>query len=504
MSYLVDEEGNAINKNNGLHVQVTGSNVPEATPIPNKSTTTYFDYQLLPYRVCAVNGTTLFASTVNPPYRLYKSTDCGDSWVALASLPANTVNGFLTDSGKLILFTSNNKLIYSGDDGVTVQEIMASVYAPLQHGIDGNGDTVIFGEYTTASPVTLNVYKSTDGGATWNAVLTKNAPGDIRHFHTVKYFREHNIWYLTSGDSDAQTKWWTGGTDGATWTEVAGNVAVPWRTVGLASTAPRTIVWASDQSQDTFIYAARKGAEQYTYRKIGVLPGPCLGIAGNKDLLVCSARIEITDPKGSIFNPIYISPDCGRTWYRESGMTAKVTGSGFEGIRGPDKNGNFYFSYYNIEESADIFCTVKATPRSNITLPSSPVSHQTNVQPFLSEIINEDIRDATARIIYMSQTLYFSDLYDPHIVVYNSLDVAVTLKQSVYLMQTSKPADGALVSISIAAGKSMVISGTDLFTGRILSKNGLINFTPASAPTSGTLKAELHGFQYVPEDVRLL
>jgi hypothetical protein len=46
------------------------------------------------------------------------------------------------------------------------------------------------------------IYRTTDGGATWSALLTFNTSGNqIRHFHAVRYDRFTGDWYFVAGDN---------------------------------------------------------------------------------------------------------------------------------------------------------------------------------------------------------------------------------------------------------------------------------------------------------------
>ena len=75
----------------------------------------------------------------------------------------------------------------------------------------------VIGEYNIASGRVsggtndaVRVYRTTDGGATWTAILTFNTSGNqIRHCHFVKYDRYTGDWYMSFGDdpTSAVVRW---------------------------------------------------------------------------------------------------------------------------------------------------------------------------------------------------------------------------------------------------------------------------------------------------------
>ena len=97
----------------------------------------------------------------------------------------------------------------------------------------------VIGEYNIASGRVsggtndaVRVYRTTDGGATWTAILTFNTSGNqIRHCHFVKYDRYTGDWYMGFGDdpTSAVVRW-----DGSS-TSPAANT--PLTRAGIGSTS---------------------------------------------------------------------------------------------------------------------------------------------------------------------------------------------------------------------------------------------------------------------------
>lgn len=102
-------------------------------------------------------------------------------------------------------------------------------------GLDGQGNEFfMFGEYTGMGHSTyenVHVWKVTypySEPSNWNVVLTlARSPSymgsddtKVWHVHTVQYDPYGNVWYATTGDSDAETKWWYSTDYGATWTKL--------------------------------------------------------------------------------------------------------------------------------------------------------------------------------------------------------------------------------------------------------------------------------------------
>ncbi len=128
--------------------------------------------------------------------------------------------------------------------------------------------TIIWCEYPYCA-ATVRVWRSVDGGRSWQSCLTETGhetdpkQGRIRHFHLVQKCTSFTgRWYLGSGDTAEQSRFWVSEDDGKTWSEVVlkaitgpGAADIPERLWGKVFRftamlqAEGQLVWATD---DTF------------------------------------------------------------------------------------------------------------------------------------------------------------------------------------------------------------------------------------------------------------
>lgn len=444
------------------------------------------DYKMLNYYVVAVNGSTIYAQSQTTK-KIYSSTNGGESWTELATLSVFIRVGTITASDIVVLIDESGNVLRSSDGGATFATVKTGGYACLVNAIDVNGETVIYAEYTTVGGAyTVNVYRSTDGGATWASVLAK-ASTEIRHFHTVRYVREIATWIVTSGDGNAETKWWKSTDGGLTWTEVISG-AQKWRAVGVTSVGGSTVVWGSDSSPDTYIYAASLYDMDGTIRRIGLLPGHCMGIAGEKNLLIASVRMESTDPKGSLLAPVYVSTDAGASWQMETALTGKAESGGQYGILGPDKYGRYYIQFNNIEESTSSHATLRAVPTEGIPVKSEPVKNSRSFHPYAKAVLDKvAIRNTSTQYsAALKETLFDAVLH-----VNNALDTTIEIRFSDGGSQV-KNSSGTTVLLSVAAGNRALIDLNQLGVS-ILPTGFLVGAFSATAPTLGDVTVNLYG-----------
>lgn len=117
----------------------------------------------------------------------------------------------------------------------------------------GQGDTVYFGEYTTAArPHEVRVARGTDDGQTWTVAHTFPS-GDIFHIHSITYDGFRNRFWIAAGDRVGEEKLMY--TDDHFHTiQTAGCCTQAWRLVDLIVTED-ALYWGSDDDEvDPGIY----------------------------------------------------------------------------------------------------------------------------------------------------------------------------------------------------------------------------------------------------------
>ena len=146
------------------------------------------------------------------------------------------------------------------------------------------------------------VFRSRDGGRTWNCVFTKTA-AEIRHFHTViadPWNSGH--WWISSGDAVSECRVWRSTDDGLSWVEATGDSTQP--TPGPAGgqlkqalyrhtdaqILENALIWGSDDylapgEFKAFVDAppgmATTGSRVFISPKSVPLAPACLGFVGN-------------------------------------------------------------------------------------------------------------------------------------------------------------------------------------------------------------------------------
>lgn len=202
---------------------------------------------------------------------------------------------FTTDSGYHLLQQGNGCIYRFDADWALVNESQTGQFP--WHGswsIDQNDrtGTIIWAEYPYASKV-VRVWRSVDDGISWKECFSAEGHsvdpkgGDIRHFHLVqKCSLQSGVWYLSSGDTTAQSKFWISSDDGLSWqqqpiAEVVGDascvpegqVAKLHRFTAMVQTDNK-LVWATD---DTFHGQGAKVCvmNKESPRVVKVLEGDC-------------------------------------------------------------------------------------------------------------------------------------------------------------------------------------------------------------------------------------
>lgn len=199
-----------------------------------------------------------------------ESRNDGRSWETF-STGLNAQKCFTTAGGQHLVQEKTGTVHLFSADWQKLVEAPAGAYS--WHGswsIDQcpQTGTLIWCEYPYCAE-TVNVWRSVDGGRSWAKCFSETGhpedpkKGRIRHFHLVqKCTSRPGRWYLGSGDTEDQSRFWVSENDGETWLEVplqrlegAGKDDIPgrlqnkvYRFTGMVQTAD-TLVWATD---DTF------------------------------------------------------------------------------------------------------------------------------------------------------------------------------------------------------------------------------------------------------------
>ncbi len=263
-------------------------------------------------QVIAASGSVAYAAIST---KLYKSTDGLVTWSAslIDITPDYFTAGVVKDNGTVIMWSNGGK-IYRSTDGNTFTLIdttaLVTINPPLWHGMDYNGNTIVFGEYNTTTG-NYRLIISTNDGLTWTSTLTKANPGEIRHWHSINYFPIEGYFLATSGDTAAQVTWWKS-SDGTTWTQVPNITGTAngqdFRSLNFQYIGNGQIMWSSDATgQQVSIFKASLADPSGTKTKVTDLDHTSWGLMYKDGLYVVVTRVETGD--GDNYALIYTSKD---------------------------------------------------------------------------------------------------------------------------------------------------------------------------------------------------
>jgi hypothetical protein len=148
-----------------------------------------------------------------------------------------------------ILVWTGSKLYRSDNDAATFTEVQSDVVHPYNHhAVDSVANNVTWAEYGSDEYTNKRVFYSDDDGATFTTVLSIPYGVDtIRHFHTCVYNPYNQKWYVTSGDNDAQCRWFVSdGMEITSFTEIELPDSQLWRTVTMLFDFDGSVMWGSD------------------------------------------------------------------------------------------------------------------------------------------------------------------------------------------------------------------------------------------------------------------
>ncbi len=484
--------------------------------IPTKQTR-YFDYEKMPYNVFAFEGDILYG--VDDSLQVFKSIDGGKTWgsTRLYTLPSGIANcGGTCYSGVVTFWCKDGKVRRTTDDFVTVLVVKTDIFPPITtNGIARSlrdPNKIMFVEYTVQiDPVDLHVYYSANNGATWTAVLTKNHPTDLWHFHSVDFINglestpdtDRFEWIVTTGDSGQDVQWYRSIDDGATWTKIFGDTTNPngaqmFRTLGIAKIQPNTYIWASDSYQENYVFACpATDLKPENVVKINT----SWGTKGGKHWLVTCDKVEATSNNGQLLNRIYISGDSGGSWYKEYEFESLENITGILGIQGPTENGYFYVRVNSPDNK-----TIRMKPRKNLSYPQKPINQNKQLVDHKQIILKGVLPTVSASAVVdpIKKTVY-----EPLIVVNNKTDTSVVVvlfdmaTGSTYTLNDLE--NGIAVSKTILAGQTVMIGVGDQYIKNLIPQNTKISVRAVGTDaTSGEVIMTLYGKSYKVADHRAL
>jgi hypothetical protein len=163
--------------------------------------------------------------------------------------PTNVV---VLSSGTILVFYDH--IYRSIDNGLTFDPVFSfsgDAAAPFSHGEGvalGPDDTVYFGEYlTTPRPHQVRVFRGSHDGTEWDVVHTFFS-GEIFHVHSIQYDPYRSRYWITTGDSDVESKvLYTD--DNFKSIQLLGGGSQDWRVVSLMITNDN-LYWGSDNDHE--------------------------------------------------------------------------------------------------------------------------------------------------------------------------------------------------------------------------------------------------------------
>jgi hypothetical protein len=163
--------------------------------------------------------------------------------------PTNVV---VLSSGTILVFYDH--IYRSSDGGLTFEPVFSfrgDVGAPFSYGEGiavGPDDTVYFGEYvTTPRPHHVRVFKGSHDGTEWTMIYTFPS-GDIFHVHSIQYDSYRSRYWITTGDSDAESNILYTDDDFQSIHRLGGG-SQDWRVVSLMITKEH-LYWGSDNDRE--------------------------------------------------------------------------------------------------------------------------------------------------------------------------------------------------------------------------------------------------------------
>ena len=257
------------------HKSIAGGYMPKPLRVPTLGVVDSWPNSLSSLRTIVWTenkGAVLYATGAD--LTLYKSTDSGATWAARGYLPTGSGNQgcFLKTGANTLLTVTPAKpptILRSTDDGATWATAHTWRTSTLPLGsqswaIDRVTGHLYYGEYASASTTTVNLYRSTDDGATW--AIFHSWPGRLTagadrvfHIHAVQWDHIAQRIVVCIGDSTADTGLWRVDAAGTGVEKMVTNSMLPAklidapRCIGIMP-FPDYIVWASDSSANAALF----------------------------------------------------------------------------------------------------------------------------------------------------------------------------------------------------------------------------------------------------------
>ncbi len=267
-----------------------------------------------------------------------------------------------TNPDKMIVFTNKGEIFLTIDGGNNWSNPDLSsiaedtpVLPAFYNSCTWIGNNIVFGEYGTTSSRPYRIFKSNDNGATWAIALSKENISEIRHWHSIDYLHYSDKLIITSGDENANVKWFTANKDGSSFSEITGVNSQRYRTLRIQEYAPGEIIWGSDSNYRPWEVCTAKLSDVVdTTKPLADFNNIIYGIhkAGeNIIVLTCVGGDAYQDSQATI----YLSKDSGRTFKRVLSTNAGT--AGFTSCVGVNKYGEFAITTNQIEGAIKTYHT---------------------------------------------------------------------------------------------------------------------------------------------------
>ena len=239
--------------------------------------------------------------------------DRAGRWSRLvARLLRSGLRGLLPLPGGGILILAKGRLLKSGGAGRPFREVLAipNGSGPLNICLTPQGQ-IYFGEYFfNDRRDEVRIFASTDGGESWSTVYAF-ARGEVRHVHSIVYDPFRGGCWVTTGDSDAESRiFFTA--DGFRTLEAVFAGAQRYRTVGLIPSADSLLTATDTPLEPNFIQ--RLFPESGRSEKVHDVSGSVFGMTRAGRFCIASVAVEPSRVNLAREAKLLVSED-GEQWF---------------------------------------------------------------------------------------------------------------------------------------------------------------------------------------------